>query len=92
MYRQIICSITCAYWLTGTAIAATGSWLTGTAVVGPTSNTSSSQQQFSAESAADQSNLQDRLAKEWGLTNKEFERYQELMQGPRGIWSQAWTL
>lgn len=87
MYRQIICSIVCAYWLTDSAVAATGSWLTGPAVAAPTSNTSNSQQQFSAESAAGQSKLQDRLAKEWGLTNKEFERYQELMQGPRGIWS-----
>jgi integrating conjugative element protein (TIGR03759 family) len=73
MNRYILCAIACAYWITGTASAAPSN--------------QQSQQQFSAEGNAAQRNLQDQLAKEWGLSSKEYERYQELMQGPRGIWS-----
>lgn len=80
MNRHTFCAIacSCAFGFTGSALAA------------PVNSTSSSQQlqqQFSAEGATAQQNRQDQLAREWGLTSKEFERYQELMQGPRGIWS-----
>lgn len=80
MNRHTFCAIACAcaFGFTGSALAA------------PVNSTSSSQQpqpQFSAEGATAQQNLRDQLAREWGLTSKEFERYQELMQGPRGIWS-----
>lgn len=78
MNRHVLCAIACAYWFTGTAYAAP---------VSDTASSQQSQQHFSAEGNATQRNLQDLLAKEWGLTNKEYERYQNLMQEPRGIWS-----
>jgi integrating conjugative element protein (TIGR03759 family) len=47
----------------------------------------SSVQQLTSESTLSQNKLDDRAAQEWGLTPKEYERYQEVMQGPRGVYS-----
>lgn len=47
----------------------------------------SSVQQLTSESILSQNKLDDRAAQEWGLTSKEYERYQEVMQGPRGVYS-----
>lgn len=41
-------------------------------------------QQLTSESILSQDKLHDKAAQEWGLTSKEYERYQEVMQGPRG--------
>nr|WP_256595926.1 TIGR03759 family integrating conjugative element protein [Pseudomonas sp. RW407] len=51
------------------------------------SQSASSQWQRTAEQGLDQKGQQDQLAREWGLTAQEYERYQLLMQGPRGIYS-----
>ncbi|PKF23301.1 TIGR03759 family integrating conjugative element protein [Pseudomonas hunanensis] len=47
----------------------------------------SSVQQLTSESTLSQNKLDDRAAQEWGLTLKEYERYQEVMRGPRGVYS-----
>ncbi|KNX79227.1 hypothetical protein DA83_17900 [Pseudomonas sp. 250J] len=47
----------------------------------------SSVQQLTSESTLSQNKLHDKAAQEWGLTSKEYERYQEVMQGPRGVYS-----
>lgn len=44
-------------------------------------------QQLTSESILSQDKLHDKAAQEWGLTSKEYERYQEVMQGPRGVYS-----
>ncbi len=51
------------------------------------SQTTASQWQHTAEQNLGQQAQQDELAREWGLTEQEYERYQLLMQGPRGIYS-----
>lgn len=47
----------------------------------------SSAQQLTNESALSQNKLHDKAAQEWSLTSKEYERYQEVMRGPRGVYS-----
>lgn len=47
----------------------------------------SSVQQLTSESTLSQNKHDDKAAQEWGLTSKEYERYQEVMQGPRGVYS-----
>ncbi|MGE8113838.1 TIGR03759 family integrating conjugative element protein [Pseudomonas sp. NPDC086566] len=44
-------------------------------------------QQLTSESTLSHDKLRDKAAQEWGLTSKEYERYQEVMQGPRGVYS-----
>lgn len=47
----------------------------------------SSAQQLTNESTLSQNKLHDKAAQEWSLTSKEYERYQEVMRGPRGVYS-----
>lgn len=49
--------------------------------------TTSSVQQLTSESTLPQDKAHNNAAQEWGLTSKEYERYQEVMQGPRGLYS-----
>lgn len=51
------------------------------------SQSSASQWQHTTEQSLGQQAQLDQLAREWGLTTQEYERYQLLMQGPRGIYS-----
>lgn len=57
------------------------------APVPPAAGGAASVQQFAGESTLAQGRLHDAAAQEWGLTAKEYERYQEVMRGPRGIYS-----
>jgi len=80
MNRPIIRAIACACALSATATEAAPS----TATAG---SATTSVQQLTGESALSQNQTQDKAAQEWGLTAKEYERYQEVMQGPRGVYS-----
>ncbi|MDU9402628.1 TIGR03759 family integrating conjugative element protein [Pseudomonas sp. zfem004] len=74
--RAIACA--CAFTAVGIEAAPLSSTAGGSA---------SSTQQLTSESVLSQNKLHDRAAQEWGLTSKEYERYQEVMQGPRGVYS-----
>jgi integrating conjugative element protein (TIGR03759 family) len=74
--RAIIC--TCAFTAVGIEAAPLPSAAGGAA---------STVQQLTSESTLSQNKLDDKAAQEWGLTSKEYERYQEVMQGPRGVYS-----
>lgn len=74
--RAIAC--TCAFTAVGIEAAPLPSATGGAA---------SSVQQLTSESTLSQNKLDANAAQEWGLTSKEYERYQELMQGPRGVYS-----
>lgn len=52
----------------------------------PTRQVSANQPSQTSQSQMEQSHDQ-RLAREWGLTNEEWARYGELMDGPLGIYS-----
>lgn len=76
MNRPIIRAIACAWALAAIGVEA-----------GPASSVTSSAQQLTDEGTLSQSKLRGQVAKEWGISAKEYERYQELMQGPRGLYS-----
>lgn len=80
MNRPIIRAIACVCALTAIGIEAAP-------LPSASGGTASSVQQFTGESALSQNKLHDNAAQEWGLTTKEYERYQEVMQGPRGVYS-----
>lgn len=80
MNRPLIRAIAYACALSATAIEAAPS----TAAAG---SATSSVQQLTGESTLSLNQTQNKAAQEWGLTAKEYERYQEVMQGPRGVYS-----
>ncbi|MBS7690709.1 TIGR03759 family integrating conjugative element protein [Pseudomonas lalucatii] len=51
------------------------------------SQETSTQQSNTAVQGLQQASSNEEQAREWGLTSREFSRYQTLMQGPRGIYS-----
>lgn len=80
MNLPIVRAIACACAFTATGIGATSF---PSAAGGATSSV----QQLTSESPLSQNKPHDKAAQEWGLTSKEYERYQEVMQGPRGVYS-----
>ncbi|MBF8791574.1 TIGR03759 family integrating conjugative element protein [Pseudomonas monteilii] len=80
MNRPIIRAIFCACAVTAARIEASP-------LSSAENPAASSIQQMAGESALSQNKLHVKAAQEWGLTSKEYERYQEIMQGPRGVYS-----
>ena len=46
-----------------------------------------SQQQSAAEQTLKRHPVREQMARDWGISPQEYERYESLMQGPRGIYS-----
>ncbi|MCI1021475.1 TIGR03759 family integrating conjugative element protein [Pseudomonas putida] len=80
MNLPIVRAIACACAFTATRIDAAPLPSAG-------GGAASSVQQLTSESTLSQYKPGDNVAREWGLTSKEYERYQEVMQGPRGVYS-----
>ncbi|UMZ10670.1 TIGR03759 family integrating conjugative element protein [Pseudomonas sp. MPFS] len=75
MNLKILCTLAC--YLIPTAYAAAA----------PVSAGQASQLHFTAEGESSQRRLQDKAANAWGISTQEYERYQDVMQGPRGVYS-----
>ena len=80
MNRPIVRAIACACAFTAAGIEAAP-------LPSAAGGAAPSVQQFTSESTLSQGKLHDKAAQEWGLTSREYERYQEVMQGPRGVYS-----
>ncbi|WP_425928714.1 TIGR03759 family integrating conjugative element protein [Pseudomonas sp. NyZ201] len=80
MNLPIVRAIACACAFTGLGIEAAP---LPSAVGGATSSI----QQLTSEATLSQNKPDEKAAQEWGLTSKEYERYLEVMQGPRGVYS-----